>query len=129
MQAPFKNISGVPDRLREHIAKLGITQTKFAELLGEPKHRVTDVLRGQIRMPEDMLTKILNRGDIDGTWLLTGQQTMPNEFNDTEKILVAHFRQLSVVEQGVMLRAIAGLARDEAQRSKVWSVISIGHPE
>lgn len=129
MQAPFKNISGVSDRLREHIAKLGITQTKFAELLDEPKHRVTDVLRGQIRMPEDMLTKILNRGDIDGTWLLTGQQTMPNEFNDTEKILVAHFRELNVIEQGVMLRAIAGLGRGEAQRSKVLSVISIGKPE
>lgn len=119
MQELLKNNSGVSERLREHIAKLGLSQTKFAMLLNEPKHRVTDVLRGQIRLPADMLTKILSRGDVDGTWLLTGQRTMPGEFNDTEKILISHFRELLPGEQSVMLRAIQGLARAEAERTKL----------
>lgn len=118
MQAPSKN-SDTPYRLREVIAKTGLSQAKFAELISEDLFRLKNVLSGTMRMPTDMLGKVVERCGVDATWLLTGWRLEIGELSDTEKIMLGNFRLLNVTEQGVMVRAIVGLAGGEQLRQKV----------
>ena len=110
MQDIAKNISGIPERLRDIVAKSGLSQAKFAEFIDEPKHRLTDVLRGQIRLPSDMLQKILTRTDADAVWLMTGQSVDVGELTPAEKITISNLRGCSEAERDVFRRAIAALA-------------------
>lgn len=118
MQDLPQNISGVPDRLREVIAKSGLSQAKFAVLMDEDLQRLKNVLRGQMRPPVDLIQKILERCDIDGMWFVTGQQLEIGELSPAEKILMSNFRGLSEPEKDVMRRAIALLANERSKAAK-----------
>lgn len=119
MQTIPKNISDAPERLREVIAKTGLSQAKFAQLIGEDLQRLKDVLRGQMKAPLDMFDRVVKHCGVDATWLVTGYQIETGELTLKEKILLSWYRELVISEQDVMLRAIEGLARGEALRSKV----------
>ena len=110
MQDISKNISGIPARLREVIAKAGLTQAKFAALIDEDLGRLKDVLRGQMRTPADMLQKILARTDVDAVWLVTGQTVDLGELSPAEKVLLSNFRGLAETERDVLRRTVALLA-------------------
>lgn len=115
MQQLPENISGIPDRLSSVIKKSGLSRAKFAALIEEPAHRLTDVLRGQIRPPAGMIQKILERCDVDGMWFVTGSNLEVGELSYANKVMMANFDLLSPVEQDVFRRSIAALA---AARSK-----------
>lgn len=119
MQDISKNISDVPSRLRAEIAKTGLSQAKFAEAIGEDLFRLKNVLSGTMEMPTYMLEKVVKHCGADATWLVTGYQIETGELSLKEKILLSWYRELVINEQDVMLRAIEGLARGEALRSKV----------
>lgn len=110
MQDLSENISGIPDRLREVIAKSKLSRAKFAQLIDEPTHRLTDVLRGQIRPPSEMVQKILERCDVDGMWFVTGQSVELGEISYTNKVMLSNFELLSPAEQDVFRRSISLLA-------------------
>lgn len=116
MQDISKNISGAAVRLREVIAKTGLSQAKFASLIDEDVQRLKDVLRGHMKMSGEMIEKIVKHAGVNATWLITGYQLAIGELSETEQIMVANFRLLHEVEQGVMVRAIVGLARAENER-------------
>ena len=128
MQVISKNISGTPDRLREVISKSGLSQAKFAQLIGEDLQRLKDVLRGQMKAPLDMLDRVVQHCGADATWLVTGYQIQTGELNLNEKILLSWYRELNVIEAGVMLRAIEGLAQGEALRTKLAASKNKGKP-
>ena len=112
MQPPHENISGLPDRLRKVIAESGLTQPKFAALIGEDLFRIRNVLSGQMKPPADLVQKVLERCEVDAVWLMTGRSLDIGETSPAEKILVENYRALPAAEQGVMQRIIAGLAAE-----------------
>lgn len=115
MQDLEQNISGIPIRLREVIAKSGLSQAKFAALIDEDLFRLKNVLSGQMRPPADLIQKILERCNVDGMWFVTGSKLEVGELSYANKVMVANLEQLSPTEQDVFRRSIAALA---AARSK-----------
>ena len=109
---------GIPARLREVIAKSGLSQAKFAALVEEPLHRLTDVLRGQIRPSSELVRKVIERCQVDAMWFLSGQSLDIGEMSPTEKILIENCRSLSAEERGVMTRVIAQLAAARAKSTE-----------
>jgi transcriptional regulator with XRE-family HTH domain len=116
MQPPKLNISGMPDRLREVIAKTGLSQPKFAESTGIDLGRLKDVLRGQMKPPMDLIQKVVEHCDVDAMWLVSGQRLDLGEMSDTEKVMIANLRLLSASEKAVMIRAVAALATASQKR-------------
>ncbi|MFN9279396.1 MAG: helix-turn-helix domain-containing protein [Betaproteobacteria bacterium] len=102
--------AGVPQRLRAVIAESGMSQAKFAAHVGIDLYRLKDVLRGQTRPPLDLLQNVIERCNVDSTWLFTGMKLDVGETSTIEKVLIANFRLLKPVEQDVLARAVAALA-------------------
>jgi transcriptional regulator with XRE-family HTH domain len=115
MQDFPKNIFGITDRLREVIAKTGLSQAKFAKLIDEDLFRLKNVLSGQVRPPADMIQKILARCDVDGLWFMTGSTLEVGELSYANKVMQANFDLLSPTEQDVFRRAIAALANAQSK--------------
>jgi transcriptional regulator with XRE-family HTH domain len=102
--------AGVPQRLRAVIAESGMSQAKFAAHVGIDLDRLKNVLRGQTRPPFDLLQSVIERCNVDSTWLFTGMKLDLGETSTIEKVLIANFRLLKPVEQDVLARAVAALA-------------------
>ncbi|MDP1655704.1 MAG: helix-turn-helix transcriptional regulator [Hylemonella sp.] len=117
MQAPTENLSGIPDRLREVIAKTGLSQAKFAALIDVELQKLKDVLRGHIRPPADLVQKVIERCQVDAMWFLSGRELDIGALTPLEKILIENLRSLSDEERTVMTRSIAQLANERAKKS------------
>jgi len=77
MEELEQKIFGIPDRLRELIAKSGLSQAKFAALIDVDIFQLKNVLSGQMRPPTDLVKKVLERCDVDAMWFVTGQSKAP----------------------------------------------------
>ncbi|MFN9279394.1 MAG: helix-turn-helix domain-containing protein [Betaproteobacteria bacterium] len=99
--------AGVPQRLRAVIAESGMSQAKFAAHVGIDLDRLKNVLRGQTRPPFDLLQSVIERCNVDSTWLFTGMKLDVGETTPLEKALIAGFRLLKPAEQYVITRAVA----------------------
>lgn len=122
MQDLTAEIAGIPERLREVIAKSGLSQAKFAALIEEPPHRLTDVLRGQIRPSSELVRKVIERCQVDVMWFLSGRELDIGALTPMEKILIENLRNLSADQRKVMTQCIAQLASstydDKERKSK-----------
>ena len=92
------------------IAKSGLSQAMFAALIEEPPHRLTDVLRGQIRPSSELVRKVIERCQVDVMWFLSGRELDIGELTPLEKILIENLRSLSAEQRKVMTQCIAQLA-------------------
>lgn len=118
MQQIEAQLSGVPDRLRDVIARSGLSQAKFAEFIGEDLQRLKDVLRGQTRPPAELVAKVIDKCSVDAMWFLSGRELDVGELSPTEKILIENYRALGATEREVLTRCIAMFASEAHERQK-----------
>ena len=116
MQDIERGIAGIPDRLREVIAKTGLSQPKFAALIEEDLERLKNVLNGKMRAPADLVGKVIDRCEVDAMWFLSGRELDIGALTPIEKILIENLRCLSAEERSVMTRCIAQLASERAKK-------------
>lgn len=62
------------ENIRFLAKKYNLTNTEFAERIGEKPSRLTDVLNGKQRPPFDIVEKILESFEVDANWLITGKK-------------------------------------------------------
>ena len=63
-------------RIQSVMLKEDLKPAAFARQLGEKLQRIQDIQSGKQRAPEDVLIKIVEIFNVNGTWLLTGKGSM-----------------------------------------------------
>lgn len=66
----------IADQIRTLRDALGLKPAQFAASLDEKLQRVQDIERGKQKVPEDLLSKIVEIFHVSGHWLITGQGDM-----------------------------------------------------
>jgi hypothetical protein len=98
----------ISDRLRSVIGETKIDE--FAELIGEPVHRVKDVLRNKQRPPFDMLVKLRTIQGVDLNWLAVGDGVTGPVLATQEATLLARYRELAPASQEALRSMAAALS-------------------
>lgn len=78
----------IADQIKELRESLGLKPAQFAASLDEKLQRVQDIERGKQRVPEDLLTKIVEIFHVSGHWLITGQGDMYGSKTDASRNIV-----------------------------------------
>jgi hypothetical protein len=99
-----------------------MTVAAFATFIGEERpQRLKDVLRGQQKIPEDMLVRIVERTGCDANWLLLGiGEGKPLRLPEDERILLDNYRHApQAVQMGIKttLGAFAASTDKKVKRS------------
>lgn len=104
-----------PQRLRSVIGDL--TLDEFARLLGEPDHRVKNIIREVQKPPSDFLIKVHDVCSVDLNWLLTGAEgSIAPEITARERALLENFRAASAEGQAAIEATSIAVAKKPAAK-------------
>ncbi len=102
-----------PARLREVIYRSGLSQTKFAILIGFELQKLKDVLRGQVRPSLDLIQRVVGATGVESDWLLLGRIGDAGELSPTEQLLIDDFRALPSTDRAFVKRLVELMAQDD----------------
>ena len=112
----MKADTNFPERLRELIEDLGLTQTAFAKQIDIELQKLKDVLRGKVRPPIGLIQRVVEVTGVEADWLLLGRAGDPGELNPAERSLLDDYRSLPSTDRAFVNRLVELLARDDFER-------------
>lgn len=97
-------------RLREERLRLGLSQAKFAELMGKKSLAVLRYEKGERSLSLDDLD-MLHRAGVDIWFLITGQRTGVVPLPESEQEILKLFHQVEPSQRGTLLTLVRNFAQ------------------